>query len=236
MSDRWNPNCPCEKTLPIKVSVSEDAGDYSQERCWWCGVPFPPRGRKKYCSTYCRRAAWYVLNPDALRESSSRFRENHPERAREINRRAYERHREARLVLAARWAKENPHRKAAAQERRRASKLGNQGAVDSAAWLAMIVASGGACGYCGEIRLLTMDHRIPLSRGGRHQIGNIIPACKPCNSRKHTGTEAEFRALLESERRLGESEGGYDAPPWPYAGIDVADRDTACSRTDIRAA
>lgn len=31
----------------------------------------------------------------------------------------------------------------------------------------------------------TVDHVIPLSRGGAHTISNLVLACKPCNSRKH---------------------------------------------------
>jgi len=29
-----------------------------------------------------------------------------------------------------------------------------------------------------------MDHVVPLIRGGRHSVGNIIPACRSCNSSK----------------------------------------------------
>jgi len=84
-----------------------------------------------------------------------------------------------------------------------------------------------------------MDHRIPLSRGGRHEIENITPACKPCNSRKHTRTEEEFRAFLRRER-----EGGVIEDEAPYgacnadalADIDVGEQDTPVRPGDVRAA
>lgn len=52
---------------------------------------------------------------------------------------------------------------------------------------------GDCCNYCCDSTSeLTVDHNIPLSRGGTNNITNIIPACKSCNSRKHTKTAAEF--------------------------------------------
>ena len=45
----------------------------------------------------------------------------------------------------------------------------------------------GICHYChrhvGQAHL-TMDHILPLSRGGKSRKGNIVPACKECNNKK----------------------------------------------------
>ena len=40
------------------------------------------------------------------------------------------------------------------------------------------------CAYCGVQGNMTMDHVVPLSKGGEHTIDNIVPACAPCNSSK----------------------------------------------------
>ncbi|RME00913.1 MAG: HNH endonuclease [Deltaproteobacteria bacterium] len=53
----------------------------------------------------------------------------------------------------------------------------------------------GICHYCGEHfppAALTMDHIVPLSRGGRSTRGNIVPACKRCNSEKRYFTPVEL--------------------------------------------
>ena len=45
----------------------------------------------------------------------------------------------------------------------------------------------GRCHYCGESfhpSQLSMDHKIPLARGGRSTRGNLAPCCKDCNTEK----------------------------------------------------
>jgi len=41
-----------------------------------------------------------------------------------------------------------------------------------------------ACFYCGSRNSIQMDHVIPIARGGRHSIGNLVPACSSCNQSK----------------------------------------------------
>lgn len=49
------------------------------------------------------------------------------------------------------------------------------------------------CIHCGSKERITMDHLIPVSRGGRHSIGNIVPMCQECNFSKHTRFYSEWR-------------------------------------------
>ncbi len=54
---------------------------------------------------------------------------------------------------------------------------------------------GNKCRYCGA-DATSIDHRIPLSRGGSHWPSNLVPACGDCNCRKRTKTESEFMQVL----------------------------------------
>ncbi len=53
----------------------------------------------------------------------------------------------------------------------------------------------GRCHYCGQTfppDALTMDHVLPIVRGGKSTKGNIVPCCKQCNNDKKYLTPAEI--------------------------------------------
>ncbi len=61
----------------------------------------------------------------------------------------------------------------------------------------------GVCYYCREKfekSDLTMDHVVPIVRGGRSTKSNVVVACKECNSQKKYWTPAElaFQRLQKS--------------------------------------
>lgn len=47
------------------------------------------------------------------------------------------------------------------------------------------------CVYCGKQPCLGVDHIVPFSDGGHHEVGNLQPMCKSCNSRK--GSRKQFQ-------------------------------------------
>jgi 5-methylcytosine-specific restriction protein A len=78
------------------------------------------------------------------------------------------------------------------REREKAQKLRK-----SQWWLNLL--NQGICHYCQNKfmgRELTMDHVVPLARGGTSTPGNIVPACKKCNQEKKLETPVE-RLLRE---------------------------------------
>ncbi len=60
--------------------------------------------------------------------------------------------------------------------------------------------STGTCWYCGEkvgFKNLTMDHIIPLSRGGRSTKDNLVPCCRRCNTRKKNALPVEWQEYMD---------------------------------------
>ena len=65
----------------------------------------------------------------------------------------------------------------------------------------------GVCYYCRRqvgARALTMDHLVPLGRGGRSIRGNVVPACKDCNTRKKAQLPVEWPDYLRSLERASD--------------------------------
>ena len=61
--------------------------------------------------------------------------------------------------------------------------------------------SKGVCGYCGQSippGELTMDHIVPVSRGGKSTKGNVIPSCKTCNNKKKELLPMEWDQYLKN--------------------------------------
>jgi 5-methylcytosine-specific restriction endonuclease McrA len=59
----------------------------------------------------------------------------------------------------------------------------------------------GRCHYCDAAvapKALTMDHIVPVSRGGRSTKGNVVPSCKTCNNRKKQLLPMEWEDYLAS--------------------------------------
>jgi 5-methylcytosine-specific restriction endonuclease McrA len=56
--------------------------------------------------------------------------------------------------------------------------------LTDAHWAALKAAWGG-CAYCGAgDPNLQKDCMLPISRGGRYTLANVVPACRSCNASK----------------------------------------------------
>lgn len=149
-----------------------------------------------------RLRQWRADNPERAREKASKdsrqFREANPDYHREWYEANAEKER-ARLRASMRqWRRANPD---AERERKRRYREKNAEAVrkrerektyarrarqpyspELARLMAELVQQ--PCAYCGATENITIDHIIPLARGGKHEATNLAPACLSCNSSK----------------------------------------------------
>ena len=171
------------------------------------------RGKDGY-HPRCRKCAkeildiWHSAHPEKSNEYSFKFRTNNPERRKEIGLAFYYRHhdknkldgrnrarqnKEQRAITKRAWQKANPEKVREYTERRRIRKTQNGEYQITEKELKKLYES--LCIYCGSNKRITLDHVIPISRGGSHGIGNIAPACLSCNSSKSDKTIMEWRKL-----------------------------------------
>ena len=91
------------------------------------------------------------------------------------------------------------------KSRRRAAKRGSTGHHTRSEVLAVWESIGRTCAYCHEhieAKDMQADHFIALARGGHNGMGNMVPACLPCNGDKrelsvHEWSEDRARRNLE---------------------------------------
>ena len=88
-----------------------------------------------------------------------------------------------------RWQQLHPdkvreYRKPGAHSRR-ARERNARGSFTRTEWCELKELYNNRCAYCKKrSNRLTVDHIIPLIKGGANSIDNIVPACGRCNSRK----------------------------------------------------
>ncbi len=185
-------------------------------RCWKCGEWKPiteyhkSSGRSdgldprcKACKREYRRANKerfnalarnYPRKPEQARAKKRRYEAAHPDRVRQQQRRTWLRRYNAPGVkkqIQARqkqWRDANPHIVKEMVHRRRARKQNAGGSYTAQQWLDLCAYYDQRCLCCGLQEVLTVDHIVPLSRGGSNDISNIQPLCRACNSAKYDRT------------------------------------------------
>ena len=78
---------------------------------------------------------------------------------------------------------------------RRAYIKGNGGTMTAQDWNDILDQAGHKCLKCGNTENLSLDHIIPVTKGGRNDKNNTQVLCMPCNSSKGTRT-IDYRPLV----------------------------------------
>lgn len=136
---------------------------------------------------------WYLKDVGKRRKIATDRRKRDPEKARKDDLERYGRDREKRIALATEHSHLRKARKKNTKTERGISKL------------ALKKKFGTKCYYCGKEMdfsvgagrkfnrdMATIEHLIPLARGGEHTFENTVLACRHCNISKNAKSEAEF--------------------------------------------
>ena len=70
-------------------------------------------------------------------------------------------------------------------------------------WKRVLKEFNNQCAYCGNDEGLEQEHIVPLTKGGKYEVGNIIPACRRCNASKNNKDLVEWyttSAVFDAKR------------------------------------
>lgn len=160
----------CQQLLTLSQFYKNKArSDGYQNYCKLCGYA----ASKDYASRHrwqavVRTRIYQINNPEKTKATKLRTRLKYKDEIAEKSRI----YRQAHL-------KEYAER----QHRRRATMQNNGVYLVTDKELKKLYSS--PCYYCGSKDRITLDHIIPIIKGGTHSIGNLIAACKSCNSQKN---------------------------------------------------
>ena len=133
---------------------------------------------------------WIQNNRKRSNEIKKRWKAHNSEKVKQMNQEYSAKHREVLREKNKQWALNNPEKKNLKEARRRATKRNNGVFLVDAKEVKQMMQK--PCFYCGQ-KAEHIDHIIPISRGGRHSIGNLIQACRRCNISKRDKFITEWR-------------------------------------------
>lgn len=164
-----------ETSQETREKISAALSDDFYAVCDCCGKRFKmrrshyPRTKHHFCSRQCYS--------DYRKNSLPFYEQNSYKGVRQAD--------ESKQVYHRNYCKSHPENIAHYKARRYAVEKGAPGKHTKAEWDALKERYNYCCAICGEKKPLTVDHIIPLSKGGSDDISNIQPLCRNCNSKKN---------------------------------------------------
>lgn len=147
---------------------------------------------------------WREENKEHLKIKDKEWRNKNKEHKREKDRiyhkKYYQLHKNKRKIYMKKYKSENPIRYKLQKQRynlsekgkicstkyvhKRLSRIRNSKFNLSSKDIELIFSKFDCCVYCGSKERLTLDHVIPISKGGETSIKNLVVACQRCNTSK----------------------------------------------------
>lgn len=150
-----------------------------------------------------RRKEYEIKNKEKLKESGRKWRAENAEYIKQYKKERKEHYNQLRRINRVK----NPNQNRIICNRRRARLVNAFGNHTAQEWESILNKYNHKCLRCGTTERITIDHVLPLNKGGSNSIENIQPLCIYCNSSKQDAYEdyrpIEDRTPLEQLIELG---------------------------------
>lgn len=163
--------------------LRQQAPECQERNGWWIKADFDRRddGLHCYCKS-CRRLMarlWKKAHRTEMTAYLNEWKARHPGRTQELRRNWYSNNRNREKAKTAAWKRANPVLHRGYQRLRVAAVKGHW--LRDSEWAEVIQAYGCKCLRCGSPEHITVDHIIPLKKGGTDTKENVQPLCLRCN-------------------------------------------------------
>lgn len=153
----------------------------------------------RYTTGNCVQCSAIYAASKAKKEYDRKYFDENADKIKERTRLYFEKNRERAIERGKRWAGSNKDRvkaiKTAYKSRRRAQVAGGDSTRAIHQWE---IEAKKVCYWCGVSckKKYHIDHYQPLSKGGRHEVANLVIACPGCNLRKSAKDPYQFAGLF----------------------------------------
>jgi 5-methylcytosine-specific restriction endonuclease McrA len=145
-----------------------------------------------------RSLKYYQDNKEHLLEYAEEYRQRNPELLKESKKKEYFKHKKKRIAQVSKYRKNHKDKvkiwsdrwvksdKGRVSSRKAHTKRRGYGDISKDVIVDFFKTAGTICLYC-KVECndkVTIDHFIPLSKGGSHERDNLVPACLKCNCSK----------------------------------------------------
>lgn len=189
------------KTRPWREAGVARRAAQAQGSKFYQGLPCPygHQGVRYTSGGTCVDCAAIHASSVAKKEYDAKYAQENRDRIKKRARLYHERTREQRMLITRNWAAAHPELRRAIRKAYKARRRQQESGGDSTAiinkWERAAIK---VCHWCGVKcpKLYHIDHYLPLSKGGRHEVQNLVIACRKCNLRKSARDPYDFAASM----------------------------------------
>jgi 5-methylcytosine-specific restriction endonuclease McrA len=180
----------------FRCKVIKDANEFGKEKR-------NNDGLQSYCKECMNEYSrdWDKKNPEKRRIISKKWRSANPELGIRLAREWNLSHVERKREINRNWNKNHPKQVRMMEKNRDYRERNAPGkGITEREWNQLKEDCDYRCVYCGKKTTLELDHVIPISKGGAHEILNAVPACRSCNGKKSNKSLLLFLYEMYSEK------------------------------------